>query len=170
MGCVLVSTSYTSHIKYGSPITLSPVTLRTLTSHPRLNISWGIPTRNVFLMMEQLQQLQGKPLSNEHHRRQRDIGLNNRLFSTVCGSGCVLVIVVIYETDWGRCVAEIERWTANSSCLITVISGNYRICCIYRIKLNCYSSKGLFNSCTIYENGTIQMVFALISTRQNSSV
>lgn len=57
-----------SCIKYGSAITLSNDSPNPLLPTLWLNISWGIPTRNVFLMTEQLQQLRGKSLSNEQHR------------------------------------------------------------------------------------------------------
>lgn len=67
-------------------------------SHPQLNVFWGIPTWNAFLMTERLQQLQGESLSNE--RRGNAPALTNARSpecedEDVC-SGIHDLLVVIY--------------------------------------------------------------------------
>lgn len=63
--------------------------------------SWGIPTRNVFLMTEQLQQLQGESLSNERNGKAPALAIAHPprcVDEYVCSGTCDLV-VVIYGTD-----------------------------------------------------------------------
>lgn len=70
------------------------------TSRPQLNVSWGIPTRNVFFMTEQLQQLRGEALSNEQHGNAPALTITHSpecVDEDVCsGMGD---LVVIYGTD-----------------------------------------------------------------------
>lgn len=112
-GCVWASASYTFQALNTVQVSVTVKNLPGLPAHSSM-FSWGIPTRNVFLMTEQLQQLQGESLSNERNGKAPALAIARPprcVDEYVCSGTCDLV-VVIYGTDWGLCAPELEQVVA----------------------------------------------------------